>query len=193
MTLKFRAVNPDMDAKLTNDWRKDPRVEHTLRTSFRQSDIEQRDYLAKKEISNDYLHWIVQANGIDFAYFMALDYSPADNRISWGYWIGDQNFLGLGALIPPCFYNLIFETTRIQSIRAEVLSHNDKVLIMHKKMGYKEVETIETSTHNQDYALEHILVLDKKNWMSQPRSLRSIRADFDIPSRLDSIYSIIQL
>lgn len=193
MTLKFRSVNPDMDAKLTNDWRRDPRVEHTLRTSFRQSDIEQRDYLAKKQISNDYLHWIVQADGSDFAYFMALDFSPTDNRISWGYWIGDQNFLGLGALIPPCFYNLIFETTRIQSIRAEVLSHNNKVLIMHKKMGYKELETIETSTHNKDSALEHVLVLAKKDWMSQPRSLRSIRADFSIPYRADSLYSTILL
>jgi len=193
MTLKFRAINPEIDAKLTNKWRRDPRVEYTLRTSFRQSDNEQRDYLAKKEQSHDYLHWIVQVNGTDFAYFMALDYSPADERISWGYWIGEQSFLGLGALIPPCFYNFIFETTRIKSIRAEVLSHNHKVLSMHKKMGYREIETTKTSTHNKDSILEHILVLDKKDWMSDSGSLRDVQADFYISSRANSLYSLIKL
>lgn len=193
MTLKFRAINPEKDGKLTNNWRRDPRVEYTLRTSFRQTDSQQSDYLAKKEQSDDYLHWIVQANGIDFAYFMALDYSPADERISWGYWIGEQSLLGLGALIPPCFYNFIFDTTRIKSIRAEVLSHNHKVLNMHKKMGYSELEVIETSTHNKHSTLEHILVLDKKDWMSDSGSLRSLRASFDIPSRDNSLYSLIKL
>ena len=193
MTLKFRAINPEMDARLTNKWRRDPRVEYTLRTSFRQSDNEQRDYLAKKEQSDDYLHWVVQANGIDFAYFMALDYSPAEERISWGYWIGEQSFLGLGALMPPCFYNFIFETTRINSIRAEVLSHNRKVLSMHKKMGYNELQVIETSTHNKDSILEHILVLEKEDWMSKSGSLRHVRASFDVPSRANSLYSRIKL
>lgn len=193
MTLRFRAVNPKRDAELTNKWRRDPRVEYTLRTSFRQSDNDQCEYLKNKEQSDDYLHWIVQANGNDFAYFMALDYSPADERISWGYWIGEQRFLGLGGLIPPCFYNFIFDSTRIKSIKAEVFSHNHKVLSMHKRMGYNEIKTLETSTHNKDSVFEHILVLEKKDWLCSSGSLRNLRASFEIPSRANSLYRLIKL
>ena len=37
---------------------------------------------------------------------MALDYDPNLLRISWGYWTGNDKFLGMGALVSSIFYNL---------------------------------------------------------------------------------------
>jgi hypothetical protein len=193
MSIKFRLVDPSADASMTNYWRSSKKVEATLRSSFRHSDDAQKAFLESKNGSSDYLHWIVQSDGVDFAYFMALDHDPDTSRLSWGYWIGNDEYHGFGALVPVCFYNLIFVQTKIESIRAEVLSHNEKVLSMHKRMGYQELYSIKTETHNMTDATEHVLILTKPAWQKQPKSLLSIHASFEIPANDSSLFAKIKI
>ena len=189
MTFLFRNINPKEDAALTNQWRSDKRVQNNLRTFLNHSNQKQKEYLKKMNNSKDVLHWIVANNKIDFAYCKALDYDPNLLRISWGYYIGNDKFLGMGALVPSIFYNFIFFNTKIKSIRAEVLSHNRSVLSMHKSMGYKLIKTLPINTHNKTKAYEHILILEKKSWFNQPKSLIKLRGKFDIPSSEDNLFN----
>jgi RimJ/RimL family protein N-acetyltransferase len=189
MVLRFRTIDPVVDAALTNEWRSSPRVERTLRTSFRHSDAQQAAFLERKNADPNYLHWIVEANGLPCCYLMALDYQKDEHRLSWGFWIGDESMIGLGALIPPAFYNHIFEYTSLEIIQAEVLSHNTSVLKMHLDMGYVQHDLRRnTKTHNMSSVDEHILWLSRTAWYSQTKSLLRIRAEFEIPDRPDSLW-----
>ena len=60
---------------------------------------------------------------------------------------------------------------------------------MHKKWDFGELDVIETSTHNKDSTLEHILILDKKVWTSNSGSLR-MRQILTF-HRDNSLYSLI--
>ena len=193
MTILFRNINPTKDAALTNLWRSDKRVQNNTRTFVNHSNQKQKEYLIRMNNSTDFLHWIVANNNIDFAYCMALDYDPKLLRISWGYWIGNDSFFGMGALVSSIFYNFFFFNTKIKSIRAEVLSHNKSVLSMHQSMGYKLLETIQIGTHKKKKAYEHILILEKKAWLSQPKSLIKLRGKFDFLSSEENLLNKLKL
>ena len=193
MTFLFRNINPVKDAALTNLWRSDKRVQNNARTFLNHSNEKQKEYLTRMNNSKDFLHWIVAHNNNDFAYCMALDYDPNLLRISWGYWIGNDKFLGMGALVSSIFYNFIFFNTKIKSIRAEVLSHNKSVLSMHNSMGYKLLKTIQIKTHNKTKVYEKILILEKKTWLNQSKSLIKLRGRFDLPSSKDNLFNNLKL
>lgn len=188
MTIIFRKIKPCEDAELTNSWRSDNRVQSTLRSSFKNTTLEQEEYLKKKNDSNDFLHWIVSKNNIAFAYCMAHDYRSDLNRITWGYGIGNTDFLGMGALISAFFYNYFFLNTKIQSIRAEVLAHNKQVLSMHNSMGYEQLKVNQIKTHNYICCDEHVLILERENWLKQPKSLLKLKSDFEFPENPKSFY-----
>ena len=162
-----------------------------MRTKINHSIKDQELYLEKKNSSDDFLHWIINKNGLDFAYCMAHNYIPYSKNITWGFWIGNPNFLGMGGFIASFFYNFIFSKTNIKSITAEVLDHNKQVLSMHKSMGYEEHKVIENKLPNDRKMIEKILILHKEKWIRNSKSLLKLEAKFELSKHANSLYKTI--
>ena len=61
---------------------------------------------------------------------------------------------------------------------------------MHNSMGYKLLKTIQIKTHNKTKVYEKILILEKKTWLNQSKSLIKLRVDL-ISHQVKIIYLTI--
>ncbi|MDN3683967.1 GNAT family N-acetyltransferase [Vibrio sinaloensis] len=87
---------------------------------------------------NDYYHWIVQVNSVDVGLISLSDYDEASGTTSWGFYIGHDDYLGVGAFVPLYLYNFIFfKSSNVNKITAEVFYDNTNTIKLHTLHGYK--------------------------------------------------------
>jgi UDP-4-amino-4,6-dideoxy-N-acetyl-beta-L-altrosamine N-acetyltransferase len=133
--IKFKKLNIE-DAKLVLDWRTSKRV-----TSFMNSDL---DYNLSNQIewtngiqkSKENFYWIIEINEVKVGLISLTDLNFNQKTAHWGYYIGDENFLGFGSLVPPYLYNFVFNELHLEVLQAEVFYDNTMVIKMHLKFGY---------------------------------------------------------
>ncbi len=133
--IKFKKLNVE-DAKLVLDWRTSKRV-----TSFMNSDIDynlsnQIHWINETQQSNENYYWIIEINDVKIGLISLTNLNFNQKTASWGYYIGDENYLGFGSLVPPYFYNFVFNDLNIEVLHAEVFYDNTMVIKMHLKFGY---------------------------------------------------------
>lgn len=121
-----------------------------------------------------YYHWVIEINGFPAGLINICDYDPVNRLTFWGYYIGDDKYLGYGALIPPYLYNFLFTEMAIDKIEAEVFERNAMVIGMHKYHGYQEVPFFDKDLNNGHLKY---MFLDKDDWLAQKQYAR-FRAEF---------------
>ena len=147
----FREVEID-DAKLLLNWRTKSRITKYM-TSDVSHDIEaQKNWLKGTLEKSDSYHWISRYKNKDIGLMSLLNYKPEIKETSWGYYIGEDDALGYGGLIPPYFYNFVFNELNIEKIKAWVFFDNLKIIQMHLMHGYVF-----------EPAEDHTIVKDGKN------------------------------
>ncbi len=144
----FREIEIN-DAKLILNWRTKSRI-----TKYMISDVSydieaQKKWLESSLKKSDSYHWIIRYNNEDIGLISLLDYKPEIKETSWGYYIGEDNALGYGGMIPPFFYNYVFDELGIEKIKAWVFFDNLKIIQMHLMNGY-EFEPAEDHTVMKD-------------------------------------------
>ena len=182
----FTVIDPIVDAEKINYWRSLPRIADVSRTSFKNTNKQQAEYLLAKSNDPNWVHWTisVKRNKIGYISFSRI---PGDAfTLTWGFYVGDPKYLGFGAIIAASFYNLIFSKTNILAIQAEVLGHNPSVHAMHIKMGYKLLRVIENiETHNMQSTSESVLLLEKSTWCNPKNALTKVPFEVQTPSHND--------
>lgn len=180
--ITFRSVVPSRDSQNINTWRSDPRIANVSRTKFTNTVKQQEEYLERKSNDVNWVHWIICVNNKDIGYVNFSMLLRSTSAISWGFYIGDDDYLGLGAVVAASFYNLIFSKTNVLVIQAEVLGHNHRVRDMHLKMGYviKRVH-LNIETHNMRSTSEVEMLLEKDTWKSPRNPLGRMSFSFETP------------
>lgn len=162
--ITFREVNVD-DAEMILRWRTSSRV-----TKFMNSDVEydleaQRNWLLASYKKPHYYHWIIENDGKPIGLINLADYSLSDATTSWGFYIGEENSDGLGAFIPPYFYNFLFGELSIETINVEVFYNNKNVIELHLLHGYKFApERDRVILKNDKKILLVNMTLNKEHW-----------------------------
>ena len=133
--ISFREIKID-DAKTILDWRTSERV-----TKFMDSDLKydidaQKRWLKGSFSKPSYYHWIIQYGGKDVGYLNFADWNAEERNTSWGFYIGDDSALGVGGLVPPYFYNFLFDRLGVDVVLAEVFYNNISVIELHLRQGY---------------------------------------------------------
>jgi RimJ/RimL family protein N-acetyltransferase len=174
----FREVKID-DAKLILDWRTKSRI-----TKFMSSDLEydldtQKEWLENSCKNPNRYHWIAQYKNRDIGLVSLLEYNLKTKETSWGYYIGEDDALGYGGLIPPFFYNFVFGSLGIEKIRAWVFFDNLKTIQMHLMHGYEFQPDGDyvVSKHGKDILII-CLVLMKDSFQSS--KYHKFKSDFPI-------------
>jgi UDP-4-amino-4,6-dideoxy-N-acetyl-beta-L-altrosamine N-acetyltransferase len=133
--ISFREVQPQ-DAEMILQWRTNPRVAAQMNTEVK-ADLEpHRKWLMGCYERPNYYHWLIESQRTAVGLISLSGLNTAVGYTSWGFYIGDDHALGLGAFVPPYFYNFAFETFGLAEVRAEVLTTNETVVRLHQLHGY---------------------------------------------------------
>jgi RimJ/RimL family protein N-acetyltransferase len=97
----------------------------------------QNKWVNKIQTQEDYFAWIIYLNTVPIGFINLNNLNSEIKSASWGYYIGDENYLGLGGIIAPYFYNFVFNTLGLIQLNAQVFYNNLPVISMHLKFGYE--------------------------------------------------------
>lgn len=134
--ISFREVKIS-DAEQILNWRTERRITQYMTTDVEFNINNQINWLKGCYNKKNYYHWIVQCNNVDIGIISLSDYDSENKTTSWGFYIGNDDYLGSGAFIPLYFYNFIFNELNIEKITAEVFYDNTKTIKLHLFHGYK--------------------------------------------------------
>jgi UDP-4-amino-4,6-dideoxy-N-acetyl-beta-L-altrosamine N-acetyltransferase len=179
MAIRFREPTP-ADAEMILSWRSKPRVTDYLNTDVDADPAGQRAWLERCRERPDYYHWIVEIGGAP-AGLVSIDRLDLDaDQASWGFYIGEDQFLNMGGLIPPHLYNWVFFRVGLQRLWAEVLAFNHDVIALHRQHGYALDRLVQGAVQKRGRQFDlQYMQLHRQSWVRQHRYHR-FRADFPI-------------
>lgn len=177
--VSFREVDVS-DAEKILRWRRQSRVADFLSTDVVGNLSAQRNWVRASYGKSSYYHWVFQIHGADAGLLSISDFDPIRGVTSWGYYIGEDSFLGLGAMIPPYLYNWLFRNVGLNKVQVEVFSTNNVALRMHHEHGYVRVpEKDKKLDRGGERIFLQSLELRASEWLKQRIADRFI-ADFPI-------------
>lgn len=133
--ITFRELKSS-DAGQILKWRTSASVTDFMTTDL-DGDLKSQEVWIRNSFSKtNYYHWIIVIDKVDVGLLSISDLNLQDGCVSWGYYIAEPDFFGLGGMIPPFLYNFVFAELPIVKIKVEVFESNHQVLMMHKLHGY---------------------------------------------------------
>lgn len=146
--ISFREINTS-DAEKILIWRTKNRVTKYMNTDIDFNIENQKKWIINLYNRKNYYYWIVQHNNIDVGVISLSDYNENKKITSWGFYIGEDDFIGIGAFVPLYFYNFVFKELKILKITAEIFYDNTNTIKLHMLHGYKfEPNSCRTITKN---------------------------------------------
>ncbi len=175
----FRRLTKE-DMPLVLQWRSSGHVNRHMVTDFSGDLAGQLQWFDKIQNDATVAYWMICCRGDQPAGVINLDGIDYDNKTShWGFYFGNTEFLNLGGLVPPYFYNHVFSNTPIETLVAEVDSENSTVLKLHALHGYvPSTEPARSFTKNNQERELRRLVLRKSTWQ-QKRRFKKMKAVFE--------------
>jgi RimJ/RimL family protein N-acetyltransferase len=102
-----------------------------------------------------------------------------NKHCTWGYYIGEASYRGLGGLIPPYLYNHVFHEMQFNKLIAEIMEGNENVVKLHEMFGCRLVGRYEEHVYKYDrYHAVLVYELLAKTWNSSRRYKRFV-AEFE--------------
>lgn len=135
--ISFKSPDPVADAAMILAWRVTPRVAEQMVTQIDDDLARQQDWLTGIESRTDYFHWLVMMadRPVGLINYQWTDDDPTVCTL--GFYIGEDDALGLGGIIPPYLYNELFFERGVQMIEASVKRQNVDVLELHDLHGFE--------------------------------------------------------
>ena len=174
----FREIQTE-DAKMILDWRTSKRVAKYMKTEVNHGVSEQEEWIVNCRKRADFYHWVIVQQEQDIGYLSLSEYDPASKTASWGFYVGDEEKVRLGGLVPPFFYSFCFEKLGLERIYAEMLYFNTAVIDLHRLHGYEFCPERDRVLHRN--GKEHLLIamgLNRKSF--ETGKFSRFRTDFPI-------------
>ena len=128
-------------ARMILNWRTSKRVAKYMKTEVNHGVQEQEQWIIKSRGCADFYHWLIVYQEKPIGYLSLSNYNPIGKSASWGFYIGEKEYAGLGGLLPPFFYRFCFSELGVEKINAEILYFNTSVIELHKLHGYSFTPT----------------------------------------------------
>lgn len=84
-------------------------------------------------------YWIIRFNNVLIGVVNLDKIDMSAKKCTAGFYIGEQSYSSLGAIVLPCLYNFVFKKLKLKKIYGSVVSSNEKILKIHRLHGYKQV------------------------------------------------------
>lgn len=162
----FREIKVQ-DAKKILDWRTSKTVSRFMKSELSYDLQKQENWISQSYHKSDYYHWVVTYNGTDVGFLNFSSWNRSHECTSWGFYLAETEASGLGAFIPPYFYNFAFNYLQVKKIFAEVFQENTKAIKMHLAQGYtfEQDKNYSFNKNGAEILLVH-MALQKENFQS---------------------------
>jgi len=154
-------------AKLILRWRMMPHITKFMLTDI-EEDFEKHKRWLKSVINNESCkYWLIsfESKYIGLVNLSEIDYR--NKRCKTGYYIGEIEFIGLGALFLPPVYDYVFTKLKLNKIYGEVLDSNELILGIHKYHGWRNVGTFKNHVYKSGkYYDVHLIELLGSDWLN---------------------------
>ncbi|WP_019988968.1 UDP-4-amino-4,6-dideoxy-N-acetyl-beta-L-altrosamine N-acetyltransferase [Rudanella lutea] len=127
------------DIELVRTWRNSEEVAQYMYTDDLITAEQQEAWFAKisKDPSSQY--WIIQYNGQKIGLASLTGISQTLSSCYWAFYLGDTSIrgAGIGSKVEFNVLSYVFEHLKLNKLRCEVFTFNDKVISMHEKFGFR--------------------------------------------------------
>lgn len=136
MGLKLRQID-EKDLGMILNWRMMPEVTKYMYTDPQLTMDQQKQWFKKIMSSEKDIYWIIQMDGVDIGVISITEIDYRNGRCYWAYYIADMSFRGRGVAIQlECnVYDYAFERLKLHKVCCEVFCFNEKVILIHQKLG----------------------------------------------------------
>ena len=142
-----------------------PHVKNFMLTDM-DEDFEKHKKWIKSKISNpDCKYWLISYDGSKIGLVNLGDIDYTNKRCTVGYYVGEQEFIGLGAMFLPPIYDYVFYELKLNKIYGEVFDGNNLILEIHKYYGWRNIGTFKNHIYkNGKYYNVHLVELLGTEW-----------------------------
>lgn len=120
-------------------WRTSEHVTRYMFTDIEYSIENQKKWFEK--ISNDETskYWVIKAKGELIGLVSLNNIDLFHQRAYWAYYIGEEKFNMVGAMVGPYIYNYAFKQLKLHKLLGEVMGENVNVRKIHLMHGCREI------------------------------------------------------
>ena len=154
-------------------WRTKDFVTRYMLTNVDSNIENQRKWYHSISKNDQYKYWVIYYKETPVGVVNLAEIDQTNLKCSAGYYIGDENYKSLGAVILPYLYNYIFKNMGYQKVFGSVVGDNDNILKIHKLHGYRVIGYYEKHVKKGDDFIDIVLVelmanvwLGKKKYVS---------------------------
>ncbi len=138
MNIELKLVDYD-DLEMIRQWRNSPEVASYMYTSDQITTEQQEAWFnrIKDDISSRY--WIIIYENTAVGLASVTGISSLFSSCYWAFYLGNTNIrgAGIGAKVEYSVLEYVFNELRMNKLRCEVITSNEKVIQMHEKFGFR--------------------------------------------------------
>ncbi len=151
-------------------WRTKADVARSMFTTVTNNIEKQRRWFERISVDASCRYWIIMCEEAPIGVLNLAQIDGVNRRCSAGYYVGEEAYRSLGAMIPAYLYNYVFKVMGFHKIYGEVMADNARVLQIHALHGYRQVGTYKDHVFKEGRFYDVVLVeLLSESWLNQKR------------------------
>ncbi|MFZ4712623.1 MAG: UDP-4-amino-4,6-dideoxy-N-acetyl-beta-L-altrosamine N-acetyltransferase [Bacteriovoracaceae bacterium] len=159
----------EKDLERVFNWRQKPFVTKYQFTDIQKDYQKHLDWFARVSKDPNFKYWVIHLNERPIGLFNLSNFDVVNSRTNAGYYIGEEDCLHLGGIVPPYLYNYVFQKLKMNKIYGEVVEGNS-IIKIHLLHGYRQVGTYQQHiTKNKEFFNVHAVELMAQDWLKLRR------------------------
>lgn len=152
------------------EWRTKDFVTRHMLTNINNNIESQRKWFEKISGNDQYKYWVIYYKSIPVGVVNLAEIDNDNLKCSAGYYIGNEDFKSLGAVILPYLYNYIFKNLGFRKVFGSVVADNVSILKIHQIHGYRNIGFYEKHIKKDGGFCDIILVeLMAEVWLAKKK------------------------
>lgn len=125
--------------ELVRNWRNSEEVSRYMYTSNYITPEDQENWYKKISRSSSCRYWLIQYDGKLLGVVSITEISSVFDSCFWAFYLGDSSVrgAGIGAKVEYRILSYVFDELKLNKLRCEVITFNEKVVAMHEKFGFR--------------------------------------------------------
>lgn len=127
------------DIELVRTWRNSPEVAKYMYTENQITEEQQQNWFDAVKGDAGCKYWVICYNDIPIGLASLTGINHNLSSCYWAFYLGDvsNQGAGIGSKIEFNVIDYVFDTLKLNKLRCEVMTFNDKVITMHEKFGFR--------------------------------------------------------
>ncbi len=127
------------DIEQVRQWRNSEEVASYMYTEEHITEEQQQNWFNKIKDEKSSHYWVIEYNGKKLGLASVTGIDQTLQSCYWAFYLGETSVrgAGIGAKIEYHIISFVFDLLKLNKLRCEVFTSNEKVIKMHEKFGFR--------------------------------------------------------